>query len=51
MTTVRAVIQDPYFEQPAWLSNVEYRECVYLSKFSTPADAVLFLTLLCGYNN
>ncbi|OBZ16497.1 hypothetical protein [Bacillus sp. FJAT-26390] len=51
MTGVRAVIIDPFFEQPNWLSKVEYRETVYLSKNSTEEDAVLFLTLLCGFNN
>ena len=51
MGNVRAVIQNPYFEQPSWLPKVEYRETIYLSRFSTSEDAVLFFTLVCGYNN
>ncbi|MDQ0902030.1 MULTISPECIES: hypothetical protein [unclassified Paenibacillus] len=51
MGKVSAVIQDPYFEQPSWLSKVEYRETTSLSRFSTSEDAALFLTLACGYNN
>ncbi|NHW38192.1 hypothetical protein GQF04_27260, partial [Paenibacillus aceris] len=51
MGKVSAVIKDSYFKQPSWLSNVEYRETNYLSRASTPEDAVLFFTLLCGYNN
>lgn len=51
MSTVRAVITNPFYQQPAWVSNVEYKETVYLSKYSSEEDAVLFLTLLCGYNN
>ncbi|WP_052350495.1 hypothetical protein [Paenibacillus gorillae] len=51
MGKVSAVIQNPYFEQPSWITKVEYKETAYLSRFSTPEDATLFLTLLCGYNN
>lgn len=51
MGKVNAIIQDPYFDQPSWLSKAEYRETVNLSKLSTLDDAVLFFTLLCGYNN
>ncbi len=51
MGKVSAVIQDPYFEQPSWISKVEYKETTYLSRFSTSEDAALFLTLVCGYNN
>ncbi|RKN60054.1 hypothetical protein [Paenibacillus ginsengarvi] len=51
MGRVSAVIQDPYFQQPSWLSNIEYRETIYLSRFSTSEDAILFFTLVCGYNH
>lgn len=51
MRRVSAVIQDPYFEQPYWISKVEYKETTYLSRFSTSEDAGLFLSLVCGYNN
>ncbi|OPH56974.1 hypothetical protein BC351_26555 [Paenibacillus ferrarius] len=51
MGKVSAVIKDTYFKQPSWLSNVEYRETNYLSRSSTPEDAILFFTLLCGCNN
>lgn len=51
MGIVSAIIQDPYFDHLSWLSKVEYRETVNLSKLSTLEDAVLFFTLLCGYNN
>ncbi|CDN46153.1 hypothetical protein [Paenibacillus sp. P22] len=51
MGRVSAVIQDPYFEQPPWLSKIEYRETIYLSKSSTLEDAALFFTLVCGYNH
>lgn len=49
MTTVRAVIQDPYFEQPAWLSNVEYREFIYLSKLAfEDKDKMILPSCCCG---
>ena len=48
MGKVSAIIQDPYFDQPSWLSKAEYRESVNLSKLSTLDDAVLIFTLLCG---
>ncbi|ERI11669.1 hypothetical protein [Aneurinibacillus aneurinilyticus] len=51
MVKVSAIIQDPYFDQPSWLSKAEYRENVVLSKLSSIDDAVLFFTLLCGYND
>ncbi|MFE5318359.1 hypothetical protein ACFQ88_06595 [Paenibacillus sp. NPDC056579] len=51
MGRVSAVIQDPYFEQPSWISKVEYKETTYLSRFSTSEEAALFLSLVCGYNN
>lgn len=50
MPRVRAVITAPCFEQPSWLSKVEYHEAVYLSKNSSAGDVVLFLTVLCGIN-
>ncbi|MFF2090715.1 hypothetical protein [Paenibacillus sp. NPDC058174] len=51
MGKVGAVIQNPYYEQPSWITKVEYKEITYLSRLSTSENAVLFLTLLCGYNN
>lgn len=51
MKSVRAIINDPYYKQPSWLPQVEYCENAYLSKDSNTKDVVLFLTLLCGYND
>ncbi|SCW83853.1 hypothetical protein SAMN04487970_10635 [Paenibacillus tianmuensis] len=51
MGKVSAIIQDPNFDQPFWLSKAEYQKSVVLSKSSSPDDAVLFFSLLCGYND
>lgn len=49
MAIIHAVITNPYFKQPPWLPEVNYKDTVFLSRHSTSEDAVLFLTLLCGY--
>ncbi|WP_336786875.1 hypothetical protein [Paenibacillus sp. MMO-177] len=49
MANIHAVITNPYFKQPPWLPEVNYKDTIFLSRHSTTEDAVLFLTLLCGY--
>ncbi|NIK67584.1 hypothetical protein [Paenibacillus sp. BK720] len=51
MAKIHAVITNPFCKQPPWLPEVNYKDTVILSKNSTTEDAVLFLTLLCWYND
>lgn len=51
MPRIRAVVTDPYYEQPSWLSRVENPHIAYLSRNSSPEDVSIFLTVLCGMND
>jgi hypothetical protein len=47
---VKAIVQEPYYDCPKWITKVEYKEYIELNRNTSKHDVDLFIVELLGYN-